>query len=103
MSKVMPEYFNGLYREALEKWGIESQLGMVQEECAELIVAINKMLRYGIRDPKRFQDFVEELADVEIMLREIREFPGVQAAIGPIKINKLQRLKDRLAAIPKKT
>lgn len=95
----MSNQFIGVWREALEKWGIESQLGMVQEECAELIVAINKMFRHGIRDPKSFANFVEELADVEIMLREMREFPGVQEAIGPVKIQKMIRLSERLKAI----
>ena len=92
----MSELYIGLYRDCLETWGIEAQLGMVQEECAELIVAVNKMFRKGIRDPQSFANFVEELADVEIMCREMREFPGVQEALLPVKLQKLERLKARL-------
>ncbi len=34
-----------IYEQALKAWGADAQLGMVQEECAELIKVINKYWR----------------------------------------------------------
>ena len=47
-----------LFDNALTTWGEESQLGQVQEECAELIVAINKYKR------QLPVDVIDEIADV---------------------------------------
>lgn len=57
-----------LYRRALENWGTEAQIGMLHEEMAELIVAINKwrraILPVGL--------VLEEIVDLEIMLDQLR-------------------------------
>jgi len=54
-----------------KRYGRTQQLRQTQEECAELIVAINKLLRdnQDIMSVNKANDnFLEELADVEIML-----------------------------------
>lgn len=51
---------------AIEKWGFEFNLRMVQEECAELITAINHYCR------KRNINPIEEMVDVYIMMEFLR-------------------------------
>ena len=46
------------------------------EECAELIQAINKAVRYP-DDPKRIVQLVEEIADVKIMILQLEEMFNV--------------------------
>lgn len=46
-------------------YGLDAQLDMLQEECAELIQAVSKYKR------KRVTNIVEEMADVFIMLDQI--------------------------------
>lgn len=53
---------------AINKWGLTFQLDMLQEECAELIQAVNK---YKRKKPNSFINLVEELVDVEIMMNQI--------------------------------
>ena len=53
---------------AVEQYGERNQLDMVEEECAELIQAVCKRKR-GI-DNK--DNLVDEIADVEIMLEQLK-------------------------------
>jgi NTP pyrophosphatase (non-canonical NTP hydrolase) len=85
------------FREAVDTWGIEAQGRQVQEECAELIVAVNHWSR---GEPGAIDDVLEELADVRLMLEQLTEYLGrddVEAAIdesmGEIrrKVNRAQR------------
>jgi hypothetical protein len=60
---------------------------MAQEECAELIQAISKYLRYGAE-----RSIIEEAIDVEIMLRQLKiMFPSDLWVI--IKQEKLRKLR----------
>ena len=81
-----------LYDKALKKWGIESQVNMLIEEMAELIIGISKFRRNGSNQ------FLEEIADVEIMIEQIKRFLGKETnkIIELHKKDKLNRLKDRL-------
>jgi len=51
-------------KKTIELFGIDSQFGMIIEECAELIHAINKYKRGRIS----IDELKSEFADVEIML-----------------------------------
>ncbi|MCL2036290.1 MAG: hypothetical protein FWG83_02740 [Oscillospiraceae bacterium] len=55
---------------ALESWGLEAQIGVAVEECAELIVALQKYVNRSIKPST--DDILDEIADVEIMLAQIR-------------------------------
>lgn len=55
---------------AIRVFGEKAQWGMVQEECAELIVAINKMKREPTATNKRI--ILCEIVDVEIMLEQAK-------------------------------
>jgi len=79
-----------LYALALSRWGTESQWRMLQEECAELIAAINQMERCRVP----IEDVAEELADVEIMLGQARLMVGDLVDVA--KQKKLKRLGERL-------
>ncbi len=46
----------------------EHQIMMLMEELAELIQAASKLIRYGETEP-----FLEEFADVEVMLEQMRQ------------------------------
>ena len=80
-----------LYQRAIDKWGANLQIDMLMEECAELIAAINRWRR-GRTD---VAVVAEEIADVEIMLEQMRLlFP--EQVIEASKREKLERLADRL-------
>ena len=79
-----------LYKKILIVWGEESQLGMLQEECAELIVAVNKLKR---NKPNAADMFCEELADVQNM---INQFKPIYPNFEKVRLEKLERIKTLL-------
>jgi NTP pyrophosphatase (non-canonical NTP hydrolase) len=79
-----------IYKRALERFGAASQLAMAQEECAELIAAISHLRRRN-----SIEELLGEIADVEIMLGQLRLMLG-DAAIDARKKAKLERLAQRL-------
>ena len=80
-----------LYQAALAKWGRESQLDMVIEECAELIDAIQKFRRGRVRA----EQIGEELADVQNCINQfIPAYPNFKT----MRQFKLERLADLLNA-----
>jgi len=78
-----------LYQKALEKWGIELQLNMMIEECAELIQAIIHLKRKA--SPSNLKKVIEEIADVEIMIGQMKEIFDKASIEGIVQI-KLERL-----------
>lgn len=54
----------------IDFYGKEAQARIAMEECAELIQAINKGLRYP-EDEKRKENITEEMADVYIILKQL--------------------------------
>jgi NTP pyrophosphatase (non-canonical NTP hydrolase) len=61
--------YSEFVKAVVDEYGEDSQYRMVQEECAELIVAINHYLRCR----KGAEAVVEEIADVQIMLSQLVE------------------------------
>lgn len=65
-----------IYQTALEKFGIEAQIGQLHEEIGELMVAISKAKRYsGDNEAEKSLselNVLQEIADVEIMLEQIK-------------------------------
>lgn len=80
------------YRAAVEKWGRAPQIHMAIEECGELIVALTHWMR-NRADRNRV---TTEIADVEIMMGQLREIFGSED-VDWEKRAKLKRLKERLA------
>lgn len=80
-----------IYQEAIELWGEEAQLMMAIEEMGELIQKIGHLCRGRCT----VIDVAEEVADVEIMMRQLREIVGdelVECAMA----EKLDRLEKRI-------
>ena len=88
----MSDCYN-IYEAAWKKWGAAAQIGMLMEECAELIVAANKSLRGGV-----FTDnFAEELADVSIMVEQMKcMLPARLDTFDTARRRKLKRLAEVL-------
>jgi len=74
----------------LDVFGLDAQLGMAQEECAEFIIAINKYRRGA-----SLEHVTEELADVIIVMSQLMTF------VNPVELglaidNKMKRLQKRI-------
>lgn len=82
-----------IYKKAIEKWGEDLQISMVFEEMAELQKELCKNLRG--RDNKL--EIAEEVADVEIMLEQLKIIFNIDEAARRHKIVKISRLKDRVS------
>lgn len=80
-----------IIKEAIDTFGFDSQRRLLQEECAELIVAAS---HYDRGRPGAYENFVEELADVEIMISQM--IYALQANTDEWKEKKLARLKERI-------
>ena len=63
-------------RAALAQWGEAAQVGMAVEECAELIVALQKQTNRK-PTPETLENIMDEVADVEMMLAQMRLTFGI--------------------------
>ena len=77
-------------------YGKEPQMGVTQEECAELIQAISKVRRKG-ETVETLDNLVEEIADVSIMCAQLEELFRVRASIAWRMHQKLERQLERIA------
>ena len=77
-------------------YGKEPQMGVAQEECAELIQAISKVRRKG-ETVETLNSLVEEIADVNIMCAQLEELFGVRASVAWHMHQKLDRQLERIA------
>lgn len=81
-----------LHKKALELWGAQTQIMMLIEEMAELTTE----LCHEIRGRGKIDAMIEELADVDIMLGQIKSiFPSFEQ----IKQKKLERLNSQINRI----
>jgi hypothetical protein len=87
--------------EAIQKWGKFAQINMCIEEMSELMKALMKYCRYKeeITDVQNMltYDVLEEIADVQITLDQMRIIFGSTIAIEEQKIG---RLRERLKKCP---
>lgn len=81
-----------LLKKALDVWHVEPQLNQLQEECGELIVAINHHRRHR----NTWQHICEELADVDIMIQQFITVPETYKLFQEARERKLKRLEERL-------
>jgi NTP pyrophosphatase (non-canonical NTP hydrolase) len=85
-------------QKAVEKFGTEAQLRQLQEECAELIVAVNKWFRYT--SPSALHKLAEEIVDVQIMLDQTKFMHSeiiwgeILDCMGEVREEKLKRLEE---------
>lgn len=82
--------------ENAEHYGYEPQSNMLVEEMAELTQAISKYRRDNSK--KNFDNVVEEISDVEVMLHQIKHLLGINPKyVEKTKIEKVNRVKERIA------
>ena len=81
-----------LYKDAMEFWGFRKQARMVQEECAELILATSHHLR---KRAKGEEEMIEELGDVYLMTQQMMAYFGPER-IMEIVDYKSERTKAKL-------
>ena len=81
-----------LLQRAVSKWGKDAQMKMVLEEMSELQKEICKMWRG--KDNRGA--IAEEVADVEIMLDQLKLMLDIPYQVEQHRQNKLQRLRERL-------
>ena len=84
-----------LYKKAIQKWGLNSQLGMFYEELGELITALNKFTRDV--NGCSLEKVAEEIADVEIMIEQFQVMSSLKRkTIDSIKEKKINKLRGML-------
>lgn len=82
-----------ILQKAIDTWGVDSQVNMVIEECAELINAIVKFRR----GRNEIKDVVTEIADVQIMCAQLELIVGGNTKIVEMeRMRKMDRLRGRL-------
>lgn len=82
-----------LLHKAIEKWGKHSQLLMVLEEMSELQKEILKNIN---RHADNVEDIIDETADVEIMLAQLKYIYNIHHQVETRIPFKLQKVKRRL-------
>ena len=93
MNTVTYEERREIYREALHKWGVEHQCNKFDEELGEFLAEYGRM-----RNGEGGKDsFAEELADLSIMLEQLRLIFDVNDEVCRYMDEKLLRLKGRCA------
>ena len=92
MNKINYEDRKKVYQAALNKWGVDLQTMMAVEEMSELTKEICKIKR-GKMDLDAIAD---EIADVTIMLEQLREIYGLNDAVCDHMDAKILRLQSRV-------
>ena len=88
-----------LYVDAVARWGAPAQVKMAMEKCTELVLALLKFEREGGKDVRREDRrlaVAEEMADIEVMLEQLKLIFDNSDAVKKWKRIKLQRLEGRL-------
>lgn len=81
-----------LYDAALLKYGLQAQEDVLLEEMSEL----SKVILKGRRSRIIREDLVDEIADVEIMLEQIKQYHNLSNRVVERKRYKKRRLEGRL-------
>jgi len=91
---------NPIYKKAIALWGIDSQMSMAIEEASELIKAICKLRRNGVTE-ETVNDLAEEIADMEIMLEQLKIMFYLSEGVGKWKKHKIERLSKLIKEVEK--
>ena len=81
-----------LLDDARNKWGFLSQVELMQEECLELALALQKDKRFKVEN---FDNIIDEIADVIIMMQQAKRIFPIIKIRERIKF-KMNRLEQRL-------
>lgn len=87
------ELMKMIHKSAIEEYGMDNQVIVTIEELSELQKELTKILR----DEGSISRLIEEMADVEIMLSQVKEmFVIKDEDLEKMKVKKTARLLDRL-------
>jgi hypothetical protein len=82
-----------------DKFDKDYSLLKLAEECSELSVVINQLFTKGI-DPELYNEFLAEMADVEMMLARVKQKLQISDllldAVKEVKCEKVQRYLDTI-------
>jgi len=81
------------YKRALQAWGKEPQMLQVIEEMSELTKEILKNIN---RKKDNVIEIIEETADVEIMLEQLKICYNISSQVAEYKAEKLKKIDQRL-------
>ena len=84
-----------VFKAAIEEFGEAAQVMMVFEEMSELQKELCKWMRNG-ESRALVQNIAEEIADVEIMLAQMKILFGVGSLVGRYRRGKTMRLASRV-------
>jgi NTP pyrophosphatase (non-canonical NTP hydrolase) len=89
-------YVDGkILQQAIDLWGIDAQCEMIEEECLELALALQKFKRSDVDRDQKYFNIIDEIADVKIMIMQaIKIFPIDE--INKRVDFKMARLADRI-------
>lgn len=90
------EFKNLVILKAIETYGDNSQINMAVEEMSELTQALMKSRRNDVNLQDVLNNISEEIADVEIMLEQIKLIFNCFALVERQKEFKINRLAERL-------
>lgn len=82
-----------IYHRALKTWGKNPQMLQVIEEMSELIKEILKNVNRG---KDNVSEIIEETADVEIMLEQLKCCYNINTQVADYKKQKLLKIAKRL-------
>ena len=82
-----------IYKRALKTWGKEPQMLQVIEEMSELTKEILKNVN---RKKDNIAELIEETADVEIMLEQLKCCYDIKDEVEKYKAQKLLKIEKRL-------
>ncbi|MBQ7304449.1 MAG: hypothetical protein IJW75_06015 [Alphaproteobacteria bacterium] len=82
-----------IYKRALKTWGKEPQMLQVIEEMSELTKEILKNVN---RKKDNIAELIEETADVEIMLEQLKCCYDIKDEVENYKAQKLLKIEKRL-------
>lgn len=88
-----------LYERCIARWGEEVQTLTAIEECSELVEALARWLRkatYKKSMSALETDIYEEMADVQIMLEQLKVMFCCEQAVEDFFDLKLRRIEERL-------
>ncbi len=89
-----------LFDRCLKAWGLNSQLLMLGEECTELTLECFHIVRSNRK--VTLKRLGEEIADVELMLKEIKYYhreTDLQSLIDSFDVRKKERLEKLLKTV----
>lgn len=81
-----------IFAHAIDKWGAQAQVMMVYEEMAEL----QKELCKNWRGKDNIEQIADEVADVEIMLDQLKMIYEIKEKVREHRAFKIARLRQRL-------